>query len=174
MSSEEIVFQIIELKYARLRNWQRAIEEKIRKQEIETGQTWDGRPIPKEQLEMLKSGMASVHWGYCTKPYSYEFSPQHRNASELSEELQYVYGQQIYVRVTNNVTGDTVDLDDAFSEWDKPIGKPPPFSIALANLVLSKWEFVKMLRHLRFRIFGPPKQNGLIELGGIPAGSDID
>lgn len=170
MTSKKIVFQITSRKYNRLCNWQQAIEEKIRSQEIETGKTWDGIPIPKEKLDMLKNGTASVHWGYCGKPYSYEFSPQHPNASILSEQMQYVYGQLVLVRVTNNVTGDTVDLNEAFSEWDGP-EKDPPWPILMIRSIF--WNSAKTFRHLRFRIFGPPKRKGPIELGGIPAGSDL-
>lgn len=169
MPSREITFRIADSEYARLCNWKRAVEEKIRNQEIETGQTWDEQPISEDQMKMLKDGTAKVHWGYCTEPYTYEFSPRHPNASHLPERLQYVYGQQILIRVTNNVTGDTIDLSEAFSKWDEPVRDP---FLPILVIRLTVWSLVKAFRLLRFRIFGPSSSPGPIELGGIPAYSD--
>ena len=171
-----MTFRITGNKYARLRNWQRFVEEKIRNQELETGKTWDGRPITEEEIEMLKNGTASVHWGYCIEPYSYEFRPRHPNCGNfyLPRDLQYVYGPLILTRVTNNVTGDSLVLEDArsmleFPEWNVPV-ENPPWPILMIRRTLRG--LVKTFRLLRLRIFGPPKPKGPIELGGIPAYSD--
>lgn len=171
MSSRAMEFRITDRQYARLRNWQRAVEEKIRKREIETELTWDGRPISKQQIAMLRNGTASVHWGYCTEPYSFEFKPELPNATAYHAGVKnrFLDGPMVYVRVTNNVTGDVVDLNEAFSEWDDPLGEPSP--ILLIGLALP--DPVRVFRHFRFRVFGPPKPKGPIELGGIPAGSDL-
>jgi len=171
MASNKMTFQITRNKYTRLRNWQRFVEEKIRNQEIETGKTWDGKPITEEEMEMLKNGTASVHWGYCCEPYSYEFRPQLPNCNDFyTPNSQYIYGPFVLIRVTNNVTGDFLDFQDVRSmlnsaEWDVP-AEDPPWPISMIRMTL--WDIVKTFRLLRLYIFGPPKPKGPIELGGIP------
>lgn len=173
MSSKKISFQIndYDYQYARLLNWQKHIEEKIRTKEIETGRTWDGQPISDEQIDMLKNGTAKVHWGYCTKPYSYTFSPEHPNASQFSEEQQYLYGEFVYIRVINNVTGDTLNLSETSSEFDNESRYEWAKSISTTKLIVPK--LLKTLRWLRLVFWGLPKTREPIELGGIPAGSDL-
>lgn len=106
MSSNEIVFRIAGKQYQQLTEWEHSIDEKVLRQELETGRSPRGVEIDKDWLMMAR--MAVEHgqiippwYGASQGAYVYKFIP-----TTLG----------LVVKVENTETGDSIDLTD-YSDW---------------------------------------------------------
>jgi hypothetical protein len=106
MSSDEIVFRIAGKQYQRLVEWERSIDEKVFKQELETAHSPRGVELDED---WLMAARMAVERGQAIQPwyssiqgvYVYRFIP-----TTLG----------IVVKVENAETGDSIDLTD-YSDW---------------------------------------------------------
>jgi len=106
MSANEIVFRISGKRYQRLLEWERAVDERVFKQELETGRSPRGVELSPDTLEIMrlavKRGKALPPWyGVSQGAYVYEFVPTTAG---------------LIIKVKNTETGDSIDLTD-YSEF---------------------------------------------------------
>ena len=106
MSANEIVFRISGKQYQRLLEWERAVDERVFKQELETGRSPRGVELDPDTLEIMRlaveRGTKIPPWyGVTQGAYVYAFVPT-------------TVG--LVIKVENTETGDSIDLTD-YSEF---------------------------------------------------------
>ena len=104
--ADEIVFKIAGKQYQQMVEWRRSVDERILKQELETGHSLRGVPLDPDLIRIarkaVQEGKQIPPWyGVSQRAYVYTFVPT-------------TVG--LVIKVENTETGDSIDLSD-YSNW---------------------------------------------------------
>jgi hypothetical protein len=104
--ANQIVFKIAGKQYRQLIEWERSIDERVLRQELETGRSPKGVQLSEEWIKVvkgaLKKGVTLPPWyGVSQGAYVYKFVP-----TTLG----------LVIKAENAETGDSIDLTD-YSDW---------------------------------------------------------
>jgi hypothetical protein len=104
--ANEIVFKIAGKQYRQLVEWERSIDERVFRQELETGRSPKGIELDEDWLKAVKgaltNGVTLPPWyGVSQGAYAYTFVP-----TTLG----------LIIKAENTETGDLIDLTD-YSDW---------------------------------------------------------
>ena len=104
--ADEIVFKIAGKQYQQMVEWRRSVDERVLKQELETGHSSRGVPLDPDWLEIARRAQQKGKWispwyGVSQGAYVYTFVPT-------------TVG--LVIKVENTETGDSIDLSD-YSNW---------------------------------------------------------
>ena len=104
--ADEIVFKIAGKQYQQMIEWRRSVDERVLKQELETGHSPQGVPLEPDWLEIARTAQQKEKWispwyGVSQGAYVYKFVPT---------TVGFI------IKVENTETGDSIDLTD-YSDW---------------------------------------------------------
>ena len=104
--ANEIVFKIAGKQYRQLIEWERSIDERVLRQELETGRSPKGIELDEDWLKAVKGALADgvtlpPWYGASQGAYVYTFVP-----TTLG----------LIIKAENTETGDSIDLTD-YSDW---------------------------------------------------------